>query len=67
MTTWKVTVRYGDRGHRYHTFEVDAPSARDALERGAGRIPDEVSDAADLVELRLAIEPEERKYVGEDG
>lgn len=64
--TFQVTVRYGGRYQRYHTFTVDAPDARAALEAAAGQIPDEIAPQADLVELRVAVDPESREYVPED-
>lgn len=63
--TFQITVRYGGRYQRYHTFTVDAPDARAALEEAARAMPDEVAAEADLVEVRVAADPEQRRYLGE--
>lgn len=60
---FQVTVRYGARRQRYHTLTVEASDAREALSRAAALIPDEVAAAADLVELRVAVDPEDRSYL----
>jgi hypothetical protein len=62
---FQITVRYGGRRQRYHTYQVEAPDARAALEAAAAALPDEVAPQADLVELRVAVDPERRTYLGE--
>jgi hypothetical protein len=62
---FQITVRYGGRRQRYHTYQVEAPDARAALEAAAAALPDEVAPEADLVELRVAVDPERRTYLGE--
>lgn len=64
---FQVTVRFGQRFQRYHVFTVEAPDARDALVRAAGLIPTEILREVDLVELRVAVDPEGRSYLGEEG
>ncbi len=63
--TFQITVRYGVRYHRYHTFTVDAADIREALEKAARDTPDEVVAEADLVEVRVAVDPDDRAYLGE--
>jgi hypothetical protein len=63
--TFQITVRYGGRYQRYHTFTVEAVDARAALEEAARALPDEVAAEADLVELRVAVDPDQRHYLGE--
>lgn len=63
---FQITVRYGTRYQRYHTFVVEAGDAREALERAAPEIPQEMAAETDLVELRIAADPEERPYLGEE-
>ena len=63
---FRVTVRYGGGRQRYHTFDVQAPDARAALAAAAERLPDEIAAEVDLVELRVAIDPEARSYLGEE-
>lgn len=64
---FQVTVRYGGVRQRYHTYVVDAGDAREALSVAAEEMPSEVAPQADLVELRVAIDPDERVYVGDAG
>jgi hypothetical protein len=61
---YQVTVRYGGRGQRYHTYAVDAQDAGAALEAAAAHMPVEIRGDADLVELRRAVDPDARAYVG---
>lgn len=62
---FSITVRYGGRRQRYHTFLVQADDARGALEAAARALPDEVAAEADLVEVRIAVDPDARSYLGE--
>ncbi len=62
---FQVTVRYGARAQRYHTYALDADDARSALETAASLMPTEIAGNADLVEVRLAVDPDDRVYVGE--
>ena len=63
---YQVTVRYGGRYQRYHTYVVEAGDAREALADAAEKMPPDVAGEADLVELRIAADPERRTYV-DDG
>ena len=65
MATWQITVRYGERYQRYHTFEVQGADVRSALQAAGAEVPDAVAEHADLVEVRIAVDPDERRYVGE--
>jgi len=62
---FQITVRYGAARQRYHTYVVEAADARGALGAAATDMPDEVAAEADLVEVRVAVDPERRAYVGE--
>lgn len=62
---YQVTVRHGRQRQRYHTYEVEAHDAATALRLAAERMPPEISAEVDLVELRVAVDPETRSYVGE--
>ncbi len=64
---FQVTVRYGGSRQRYHTFAVDAADAASALRAAADETPPEIAGDADLVELRIAVDPDERAYLGEEG
>jgi hypothetical protein len=62
---YQVTVRYGAQRQRYHTYAVEADDTRDALRLAAEGMPPEIARDADLVELRVAVDPDERDYLGE--
>jgi len=59
---YQITVRYGTRYQRYHTWVVEAGDAREALRTAAEEMPDEIVSEADLVELRVAVDPSGRGY-----
>lgn len=63
---YQVTVRYGTRRQRYHTYVVEAADAGGALRLAAEHMPAEIAPEADLVELRVAVDPDERSYLGEE-
>lgn len=67
MRTFQVTVRYGRDVLRYHTFTVEAEEAAAALAAAAAEIPAEIVESVDLVEVRVAVNPEGRRYLREDG
>lgn len=62
---FQVTIRHGGGRQRYHTFAVDADDAGAALRAAADEMPAEIAGDADLVELRIAVDPEKRTYLGE--
>ncbi len=64
--TFQVTVRYGTRYQRYHTYRVEAGDLVSALREAAGALPDEIAGDADLVEIRPSPDPDDRRYVGEE-
>lgn len=63
---FQITVRYGGRYQRYHTFGVEAEDAAAALRLGAEQMPPEIGAEADLVEVRIAVDPEKRTYLGDE-
>lgn len=64
---YQITVRYGQPHQRYHTYTVEADDAREALRIASERLPAEIAPDADLVELRVAVDPDHRDYVGGRG
>ena len=64
---YQVTIRYGGARQRYHTLLVDAADAPAALRAAADEIPAEIAPHVDLVELRVAVDPDGREYLGEEG
>ncbi len=65
MAEYQVTVRYGNDRQRYHIFTVEAAGTVEALRKAAEELPDEVAVSGNLVELRAAVDPEGRSYLGE--
>ena len=63
---FQITVRYGGRYQRYHTYTVEADDAREAMETGAEEISEDIASQVDLIELRVAVDPDSRPYEGED-
>jgi hypothetical protein len=61
---FQITVRYGTRRQRYHMLEVEAADAREAMASAARLVPDEIAAEADLVEIRVAVDPDHRPYEG---
>jgi hypothetical protein len=51
---YQLTIRYGKKRQRYHTFLVEAADVPLALRVAAEEIPAEIAGEADLVELRVA-------------
>jgi hypothetical protein len=62
---YRVTVRYDGGGLRYHVETVEASDLRGALEQAARGLPEDVASRADLAEIRPAVDPEDRSYVGD--
>ncbi len=63
---YQITVRYGGARQRYHTLVVEADDAVHALRSAADEIPGEIAPVVDLVELRVAVDPEGRQYLGDE-
>ena len=61
--TFQITVRHGGRAQRYHTYTVEAADAREAMEKAARDMPDAVASEADLIEVRIAVDPDAREYL----
>jgi hypothetical protein len=63
MPHYRATIRFAAGGrHRYHLEDVEAPSLVDALRLAAERVPAEVRGSADLAEVRLQVDPEQREF-----
>lgn len=63
MKRYQVTVRYGERPVRYHTFAVEAADIGEALATAARELPGEVRIRGDLVEVRPAPDPDGRAFL----
>lgn len=57
---YQITVRHGTQRQRYHTYEVEAHDAATALRLAAERMPPEIAQEVDLVEMRVAVDPDAR-------
>ena len=62
-----MTARHGEKYQRYHTYLVDVPDAKAALQAAAIQLPDEIALQTDLIEIRVAVDPDKRTYVDEAG
>ena len=62
---FQITVRYGTVTQRYHVLQVEAADAREALREGARALPEEIVGQVDLMEIRLAVDPDRRGYLEE--
>jgi hypothetical protein len=63
---YQITVRYGGGSQRYHTFQLEAPDAAVALTMAGNQMPAEIAPEVDLVELRIAVDPEKRSYLEDE-
>ena len=63
---YQITVRHGGRYQHYYTYVVEAGDARAAMQVAAEQMPTEIAPEADLVELRIAVDPEKRAYLADD-
>jgi hypothetical protein len=63
---FQITVRYGGRYQRYHTYSVEADDVGEAMLIGAEEMPEDIAGQADLVELRTAVDPDARTFMEDD-
>ena len=63
---YQATIRYGGARQRYHLTSVAGADIRTVLTNLSKELPDEVAAEANLVEIRLAVDPEDRRYLGEE-
>jgi len=66
MPQFQITIRFGSGRKGYHTVTVRAADLREAAGRAIEEISDEMAGEADLLEIRPAVDPDDRRYVGED-
>lgn len=65
MPSYRITIRYGGAPPRYEVLDVTASDLRTALSDASGRMDDAIAATADLAEIRLQSDPDEREYVEE--
>lgn len=63
MARYRVTVRYGGPRSQYLVLDLEAETLGEALSDAAAALAPEVSAAADLAEIRLQVEEDEREYL----
>lgn len=62
MPSYRVTFRYGAPRALYEVLDVDAEDLRAAMRTAADRVPEQVAASAELVEVRVQRDPEEREF-----
>ena len=65
MPSYRATFRYGGARPQYEMMDLEAEDLRGALRAAADRLGDEVSATAELVEIRVQADPQEREYTPE--
>jgi hypothetical protein len=65
MPLYRVTIRFGAPKQQYHVDDVTANSLREALRMAVELFPEAAADAADLVEIREQVDPDEREFTPE--
>jgi hypothetical protein len=62
MPIYRVTIRYGAPRPQYAVLDVEGATLAEALRRTADQLPPDAAASADLAEIRLQLEPEQREY-----
>lgn len=62
MAIYRMTLRHGAPGQRYHVVDIEAASLRDAMMQAVNAFPQGMDATADLVEIRVHVDPEARSY-----
>ena len=65
MTTYRMTLRHGSPGKRYHVVDLEAPDIRSALMQAVNAFPPDGEKTGDLIEIRVHVDPESRNYTPE--
>ena len=65
MPTYRATFRYGGSQPQYEMLDIEADDLRAALRDAAERLSEEVAETAELVEIRVQTDPDEREYTPE--
>lgn len=62
MPLYRVTVRFGTPRQHYHVVDLTANSLREAMRMAVEQFPEAAEATADLVEIRLQTDPDEREF-----
>lgn len=65
MPSYRATFRYGGSRPQYEMLDIEADDLRGALTAAAERVGDEIAETAELVEIRVRADPDEREYTAE--
>jgi hypothetical protein len=65
MPLYRVTIRFGAPRQQYHVEDLTANSLREAVRMAADLFPEAAADAADLLEIREQVDPDERQFTPE--
>ena len=65
MPSYRATFRYGGSRPQYEVLDIEAADLRAAMAEAAERVGDDIVATAELVEIRLQTDPEEREYTPE--
>ncbi len=60
MTIYRMTLRHGAPGKRYHVVDIEATDLRAALMQAVNAFPPNSEATADLIEIRVSVDPEQR-------
>jgi len=64
MPLYRVTIRFG-APQRYHVLDITANSLREAMRQAAENYPEAAMQDADLAEIRVQRDPDERVFTPE--
>ena len=62
---FRMTLRHGSPGKRYHVVDLEAPDIRAALMQAVNAFPPGGEATGDLIEIRVHVDPEARDYTAE--
>ena len=62
---FRMTLRHGSPGKRYHVVDLDAPDIRAALMQAFNAFPPGAEASGDLIEIRVHVDPDARNYTPE--
>jgi hypothetical protein len=65
MPLYRATIRFGGPRQQYHMMDLSANSLREAMRLAAEQYPESSAQDADLVEIRLQVDPDAREFGAE--
>jgi hypothetical protein len=65
MPLYRVTIRLAGQRQQYHVEDVSADSLQEAIRITADRVAAAASPEADLVEIRVQVDPDLREFTPE--